>query len=129
MFRRLKTKGFTLIELLIVVAILAILVSFVAGFRGCSGNSSEGARSGVIIKFSNKGTLNKTWEGSLAQAQGMAPWNFTVDSADTAVIADVEKARKLGKRVDLQYIQVHLNTGYNGDTSYRVKKVDFLEGQ
>lgn len=66
---------------------------------------SNGWRSGVLQKFSQKGWICKTWEGELAMTTvpGVAPtiWIFSVrDDAVTQKMSDA-----VGERVDLHYTE------------------------
>lgn len=47
------------------LAIVAVLL--LSSFGGCAPNFSDGERVGVVTKFSNKGLIWKSWEGSLNQ--------------------------------------------------------------
>lgn len=97
-------KAFTLIELIVVVAILAILLSFAgAVIGGCS--VSKGSRVGVISKLSYKGNLFKSWEGELMLGRGESSntWEFSV--RDDKIVDSLKDAMRSGSRVELEYTQ------------------------
>jgi hypothetical protein len=112
---------------LIVVAVLALIISFLA----TKVPYSEGDRAGVVSKFSKKGFVIKTYEGELnVGAQGQVGnlsnnlWEFTVDSEDPAVTQKLEDAMLTGKRLRLHYEQRYLKFSWMGDTEYFVTRVD-----
>jgi hypothetical protein len=80
---------------------------------------SQGDRAGILQKFSHKGWLCKTWEGTLLlpTPPGVAPvtWDFTVRSDSVAHLVN----DMLGKQVVLSY-QEHrgVPTDCFGDTQY-----------
>ena len=85
---------------------------------------SNGARAGVLQKFSEKGWICKTWEGELAMTTvpGVAPtlWTFSVRDAHTAE----QVAAFLGQRVKLHYTEHRgVPTRCFGDTQYYVDSV------
>lgn len=79
---------------------------------GCGRGYSEGERTGVVVKFSNKGVFCKTWEGTM-NLGGMATnsdgavvpnvWNFTV--TDESLVSAVQAAQRSGGRVTIKYSQ------------------------
>ncbi len=119
-------KKWLLILLLIVVAVLAILY-FIFTF-----SYSEGNRAGVLIKFSKKGYIFKTYEGELNiggmgnipnTAQANQLWDFSVRNGDVA-----DSLMKLeGKKVSLHYNEVVKNFIWDGETKYFVDGVKVLE--
>ena len=93
---------------------------------------SEGNRAGVLIKFSKKGYVFKTYEGELnigglgnipSTAQMNQIWEFSVLDASVA-----EKLMQMeGKRVSLQYKEKVKNLPWQGETKYFVVGVDELK--
>lgn len=89
---------------------------------------SEGSRAGVLMKFSNRGYVFKTFEGELNTggvgniantAQVNQIWNFSVKEkgfADTLHLYE-------GKRVILFYQQKIKHLPWQGETDYFVNKV------
>lgn len=133
-------RGFTLIELVVCIVIVVVLFG-IAGL-GCTrlignGNYSEGYRSGLVSKFSNKGNIYKTHEGELVQGglrttrdfdgnTGVSGnvWAFSVDNDNLSVIKDIETAVEKGRPVRLKYHEVRWNGFFiKPDTYYRIDKV------
>ena len=93
---------------------------------------SEGSRAGVLIKFSKKGYVFKTYEGELNiggmgnipnTAQANSIWVFSVRNSVTA-----DSLMKLeGKKVSLHYREVVKNLVWDGDTKYFVDGVKVIE--
>ena len=98
-------KKFLLI-LLAIIIVAAVIAYFAAGYT-----YSEGSRAGVLIKFSHKGYVFKTYEGDLNigglgnvpnTAQGNVIWKFSVNDKAMA-----EKLLTLeGLKVSLHYKQI-----------------------
>lgn len=84
---------------------------------------SEGDRAGVLLKFSKKGWICKTYEGQLALyvVGGVAPqlWDFSV--------RDAEVARKLSTAVG-QEIQLHYTEHRGVPTSCFAETPYFADG-
>jgi len=89
---------------------------------------SEGVRVGDVQKFSNKGMINKSWEGELVMEgtkirgsngtmTGGNVWKFSV--TDAAVAKVIDNAVMSGKPVALRYCQVMIQIGQT-DTNYRI---------
>lgn len=110
---------------------VAFLVSFLFGSAGCSGCGSDystGVRSGVIVKFSRKGLLCKSWEGEVnlggmvSTDSGSVPnvWKFHADESNAPAI---EKAVRAGKPVQLHYKQWTISP-WCQDSDYDVMTVE-----
>jgi len=111
---------------LVFLAVLGVVVLAAAGYLWfvLHWSYSEGDRAGVLLKFSRKGWLCKTWEGELAQyvVPGMAPsiWQFSVRDDEAA--ARLRSA--LGKNVVLHYEEHRgIPTSCFGETVYFVREV------
>lgn len=137
---RSNNNGFTLIELLITAVILLLVFGGLIG--GCCAlldfTYSDGARVGVINKFSKKGVMWKTWEGELAlegitstgTTVGMNVWQFSVDgssSNEEELSKQLEKYRDLTKKVKIQYRQIMKPLPWRGETDYFVVSVEPVE--
>lgn len=107
----------------LVSVLIAICVSAHAG--ECY---SDGVRVGTIQKFSQKGIVNKSWEGELVMdgvklggnssgIRGGNVWRFSV--LDAAVAKTIDEATLTGAPVALRYCQV-LVTLLQTDTPYRI---------
>ena len=93
---------------------------------------SEGNRAGVLIKFSKKGFIFKTYEGELnigglgnvpGTAQVDNHWDFSVTKNN---IADSLMSME-GKKVSLHYREVIKNVWWEGETKYFVDGVKVIE--
>lgn len=82
----------------------------------CAPNYSEGDRPGTVLKFSYKGLMFKSWEGTLdqggfrqeANADGRmitVPNHINFNANDPSVIEDLKVAAETGDRVVLSYDQ------------------------
>lgn len=118
----------------IVVYLLIALVLFGVGyFVFANYTYSEGSRSGLLLKFSNKGYVFKTWEGELnlggmTQGQGTMLnniWNFSVLGSEKETITDLQKYE--GKRIRLLYKEKMRHFPWQGETNYFVYKVEAIE--
>jgi hypothetical protein len=101
----------------------------------CTENYSNGERIGMITKFSQKGLVYSSWEGSLNTTQtGMnsaAPFEFSFDN-DVNYPKDMstlDSAASEGWKVKIKY---HETWGKNwfsnrGETNYFVKDVQVLD--
>jgi hypothetical protein len=93
---------------------------------------SEGNRVGIVVKFSKKGFVFKTYEGELNMG-GVNPmpgntianniWVFSVPKEDVA-----QKLMKLeGQKVSLHYNEVIKPMPWQGDTKYFVDGVEIIK--
>jgi hypothetical protein len=101
----------------------------------CTENYSNGERIGMITKFSKKGLVYDSWEGTLNTTQtGMKsaePFHFSVDNDvnDPVTIANLDSAATYGWKVKVKY---HETLGKNwfsnrGETNYFINKVVVLD--
>jgi hypothetical protein len=125
-------------------ALLLILLS--ATLFSCSSNYSSGWRAGYLNKFSQKGLIYKTWEGSLNLGGAKEKhsdngtsfvaniWDFSLDAEHQrgenikSLSDSLNKALELGYRVRLHYNEESL-TDWNsnrGSESYYVDSVKIL---
>ncbi|MCW3126090.1 MAG: hypothetical protein JWO03_1748 [Bacteroidetes bacterium] len=90
---------------------------------------SDGNRAGVLIKFSHKGNIFKTYEGEIYTSgvnqdatMGLAnnKWEFSVKDKDVA-----EKLSHLeGKSVSLHYKEIKHAFAWQGETNYFVDNAE-----
>ena len=116
--------------LFIIFAILVLITAIT--FLIFNYTYSEGNRAGVLIKFSKKGYVFKTYEGELNvggvgnipnTAQLNQIWDFSVkDQAIADTLMHLE-----GKKVSLHYRQILKNMKWQGDTDYFVDGVQVLQ--
>lgn len=126
-------KGFVSIlkKIGIVILLLAIAVFVFLNLA----NYSSGFRAGVPTKFSKKGVIIKTHEGTLNvggltnSSEGAIPttWDFTVKKSADSVIAKLDNAFLQGNRVKLLYEEKYVKFFWLGDTRYFVYDVEVLE--
>ena len=114
---------------------LFVLAASVLALTSCTENYSNGERIGMITKFSEKGLVWSSWEGSLNTTQtGMnsaEPFDFSVDNDvnDPKVIAALDSAANEGWKVKIRYHEVAGKNWFNnrGETNYFVKEVVVLD--
>jgi len=115
------------------VIVLAIVIAgVVSTFLIFNYTYSEGSRAGVLIKFSKKGYVFKTYEGELNiggmgnipnTAQVNSIWAFSVrDNATADILMKLE-----GKQLSLHYQQIIKNMVWDGETDYFVDGVKVIE--
>lgn len=113
------------------VIILAILMGgLVTGVAGCGRGYSDGKRTGTVVKFSRKGVLCKSNEGTM-NLGGLSKdgdgnltattWEFTV--LDQAIADQISAAQASGKRVTLSYVQ-WVASPFCMDSTYEVVGVE-----
>ena len=101
----------------------------------CTENYSNGERIGMVTKFSEKGLIWSSWEGTLNTTQtGMnsaQPFEFSVDNDinDPKVIATLDSAATNGWKVKVRYHETFGKNWFNnrGETNYFVKEVVVLD--
>ena len=93
---------------------------------------SDGERAGTISKFSRRGYVFKTWEGTLnvggfsGETGSLTPSNFDFSVVGDSVAERINQAVKTGQRVTLHYDQKLFKLPWNGDTQYFVNKVELI---
>lgn len=91
---------------------------------------SEGTRSGIVTKISQKGLIIKTNEGELSlqhntNIDGQIVTDvFYFSVEDDAVAEKVRTAEKSGKRTTLRYTEYMFRGIYRGNTSYNITGVE-----
>ena len=101
----------------------------------CTENYSNGERIGMITKFSQKGLVFDSWEGTLNTTQtGMnsaQPFEFSVDNDvnDPKTIAKLDSAATYGWKVKIKYHETFGKNWFNnrGETNYFVNEVEVLD--
>lgn len=109
------------------LVVLMVLGTLFGGFIPTFGDYSDGERSGVLQKFSNRGLIFKTYEGELA----MEGIKISSDDKNGSVfefsVTDENIAKQLdtlvGKRVTLKYEQKIHVSAHDGSTHYLIKSV------
>jgi hypothetical protein len=109
------------------VAIVALVITFLV----FSFTYSEGSRAGVIIKFSKKGYVFKTYEGELnLGGMGNVPNTAQFNQIWECSVKDQQIADTLmgleGRKVSLHYKEKIKNLPWQGETKYFVDGVEVL---
>lgn len=114
-----------------------ILTSLVLSLfmTSCTENYSNGERIGMITKFSEKGLIWDSWEGTLNTTQtGMnsaEPFEFSVDRDvnDPKTIAMLDSAATHGWKVKIKYHETFGKNWFHnrGATNHFVKEVQVLD--
>jgi len=113
--------------------LIIFVVSFLLYFAICSYTYSEGQRSGVLLKFSKKGFVFKTYEGEInAGFINTRTTNLAANLFDFSVLAGsndvIEMMKSLdGKQVKIFYKQKVKAMPWQGDTDYLVYKVEEIK--
>ncbi len=118
------------------VAVIFVLLATVFGgsffLFGYKANYSEGNRTGRLMKFSKRGYIFKTCEGTLdlnnisKTNAGMvsSTWDFSVDDSDAKTFEAIDKAMTENKVVKLHYEEKFFQFSWRGDTKYFVTKIE-----
>ncbi len=123
-----KSSGKKWLLVLLVIVIAGLGITYLV----FNYTYSEGSRAGVLIKFSKKGYVFKTYEGELNiggmgnipnTAQVNSIWTFSVrDNATADTLMKLE-----GKKLSLHYKEVVKNLVWDGETKYFVDGVRVIE--
>ena len=113
---------------LVFVSILTITIAILV----CNYTYSEGNRAGMLMKFSKKGYIMKTYEGELNQGGiNPLPGNTIANNIWVFSVKDKVVAQKLmeleGKMVRLHYREQVRNLPWQGDTKYFVDEVTVIK--
>jgi hypothetical protein len=118
-------------KIIIIVALIILVITAIT-FLIFNYTYSEGNRAGVVVKFSKKGYLLKTYEGELNMggmgnlpntAQMNMLWNFSVkDQAVADTLMNLE-----GRKVSLHYKEIIKNMPWQGETKYFVDGVKLIK--
>ena len=118
-----------------IVGGLALLAGLSYGVDSCAHmNYSNGGRVGVVNKFSSKGFIFKTYEGTLAlEGQQLKEWRFSVDTKGNGgksledLAQEIQTALDSGKTVKLSYVQPFKKWLWEGETEYSVVDIDPIQ--
>ncbi len=117
----------------IIWAASLLIVSFLLYFAICSYTYSEGTRSGILLKFSKKGYVFKTYEGDMnagvlnTNVLGLTAnmWHFSVIGNNKETIEALQNLE--GHEVKLYYHQKIKAMPWQGETNNLVYKVEALK--
>lgn len=110
------------------ILMLISIVHIILRFPGIQ--YSEGTRSGIVTKISQKGLIIKTNEGELSLQRNtnidgqIVTDVFYFSVEDPAVVEKIRTAEKSGKRTTLKYTEYVLRGIYRGNTSYNITGVE-----
>ena len=118
---------------IVMYAVVALVLFCLGYFAFANYTYSEGSRSGLLLKFSKKGYVFKTWEGELnlggiTQGEGAMLnnlWTFSVSDSEAETITDLQQYE--GKRIRLSYKEKMRHFPWQGETNYFVYKVEIIE--
>ncbi|MBL8000568.1 MAG: 6-phosphogluconate dehydrogenase [Flavobacteriales bacterium] len=124
---RIKRTFRNILLMLAALFVLLMLFFYYASY-------SEGIRSGVVIKLSQRGMLFKTWEGQVnlqsfgaVDAQGNAMnevFSFSVEGGNDSLLKSLEQVSLSGERVNLHYVERYVRLPWRGETKYFVTSVE-----
>ncbi len=117
-----------------VISLLVLAVIGIGVWKYAFGPVSEGYRDGYVYKISQRGRLNKTYEGELALPgysreakpgqSGGSVWAFTLD--DEKMAEEMQKVT--GETlVRVYYREYSWHLPWQGDTNYRVYKFERVD--
>jgi hypothetical protein len=122
------TSGLKTAKKIAIRSVLLLLVVSLSGFIVFANiNHSNGTRVGKVVKISRKGVLFKTWEGQLSFGDNKDLWDFSIQSSEDDVRANIDLANEKNKRVRLSYKEKYITFPWRGDTKYQVHNVEILE--
>lgn len=114
----------------IVTLLLVLIPSCIGCVGGCKEDYSQGKRVGTVVKFSRKGIVKQSWEGTLHlgatvdAATGANIWNFSV--TDDGVVRDVQTALEHGKPVQILYKEWLIGP-WSVDSSHIIQQVELFQ--
>lgn len=110
--------------------LVGFVIVFIAGscifgvlFGGCYNGYSSGEREGTLVKFSYKGLLYKTYEGTLMMGVSMATPSSSFDFSVTDIKEIKILKQSLGKTIRVQYVEWLFLPIMKGGSNYLVEKV------
>ena len=121
-----------------IIIAITMIFGMVVAFSSCTNNYSQGERVGIITKFSNKGLINKSWEGDLKIAPNIAnggmvgsyeDFLFSIDNDNTisceTSIDTINLYNKLGIPVVVTYQETFGKNWWSnrGDTDHFIRSV------
>jgi hypothetical protein len=127
-----KRKRSAFKRFLIYLSIIIVLALLGYGYWRYLFTYSEGNRTGLLQKFSKKGTMFKTYEGELVLSSIKSTSDVSIASEKFFFsVNDKELAKKMmtleGQRVILHYQQKNGAIPWRGDTPYMVDSVKVLQ--
>ncbi len=93
----------------------------------------KGVMAGKVLRVTEKGVVFKTVEGKLnletfGALKNTSPiaesFDFSVETSETEVIAQLQEVALSGERVNLHFVKRYATFPWRGDTKYFVVKVE-----
>jgi hypothetical protein len=93
----------------------------------------KGVMAGKVLRVTEKGVVFKTVEGKLnletfGALKNTSPiaesFDFSVETSETKVIAQLQEVALSGERVNLHFVKRYATFPWRGDTKYFVVKVE-----
>jgi hypothetical protein len=119
---------------MVALAVIAGAAFIAYNLFGIPYSYSDGERSGIVYKISEKGLMIKTWEGEMNvgiagaadeshnTATAMRTWEFSVGDDDIA--KQIEAAASKGGRITLHYKEPLVMGAWFGKTKYLVTGIN-----
>jgi len=130
-FHKGKKATISFLKKLLLILLLIIILGTAGFFAWANMTYSSGNRAGILIRFSQKGYVFKTYEGELNQG-GINPipgntiannmWEFSVKDASIAAKLDTLQGRK----VRLHYKEKAKNFFWQGETNFFVDDAEII---
>ena len=130
--QRIKRRRSPFKRFLLYLFIIIVLALIGYGYWRYFFTYSEGNRTGLLQKFSHKGTMFKTYEGELVMSSIRSTSDVSIASEKFLFsVNDKELASKMmtmeGQRVTVHYHQKNGVVPWRGDTPYIVDSVRVLQ--
>jgi len=117
----------------VIVFLLVTVIGMIAYFAICNATYSDGSRSGILMKFSRKGYVFKTYEGDInvgfitTNVLGLTAnvFHFSVKASDKEVIEKLNKFES--KHIKIYYKQKIKVMPWVGDTDFLIYKVERID--
>lgn len=115
------------------VGMLLVVVLVAVGAFMYWGVYEKGVMAGKVLRVTEKGVVFKTFEGklnletfgALKNASPIAEsFDFSVESSEKEVIAQLQEVALSGERVNLHFLKRYMAFPWRGDTKYFVVKVE-----
>lgn len=112
-------------KILIWTGVIILVIASFMFYWNYYNTYSEGNRSGILQKFSKKGSLFKTYEGELIMSSITSTGNSTIASEKFLFsVRDKAVAKKMfemeGQQITVHYEQKRNHLPWSGDTDYFV---------
>lgn len=124
--RRRGESDASAVLVVILLGFLLLCLCFAGCYAGSKFQVSDGYRDVTVRKVSHTGIINKTWEVDTLDAVQLQPQTFQFTVDDPAVL-DQLRALPPTKRVRLHYTRSLTAWQPNGETPYRITRIEELK--